>query len=140
MPLLTAGGWTGWPLKAPSHPKHWITLWFGGAGVRQTCARTGGSCCVYVEGPELAFRGSPPPAALTQPGKIPCVTLVWGFRCGSPRASTSRLLSRFHGLGMSLVATSAVLQNRYFHPSVSLEQTPTSLSTACFNVASSENE
>lgn len=115
-----------------------------GTGVKQTCACTLASSCTYVKGPELAFRSCHPPAAFTRPCKIPRVTLpvllFWGFREGSVCASASRLLSRLHSLGMSLVATSAVLRNPYFYTSVSLEQMLTSQCTACFNVASSQNE
>ena len=115
-----------------------------GTGVEQTYACTLASCCIYIKGPELVFHSCHPPATFTRPCKIPCVMLptllFWGFRYGSLCASTSLLLGRLHGLGISLVGTSAVLRNPYFHTSVSLEQMLTSPCTACFNVASSQNE
>lgn len=113
-----------------------------GTGAKQTYVCTLASCCMYIKG--LAFRSYHPFVTFTRPCKMSCVTLptllFWGFRYGSLCASTSRLWSRLRGLGMSLVATSAVLQDPYFRTSVSLEQMLTSQCTACFNVASSQNE
>lgn len=115
-----------------------------GAGVRQTYTCTPTSCCIHLKEPELAFCSCHPPATFTRHCKILCVMLFvlqfWGFRYGCLSASASLFLSRLHGLGMSLVTTSTVLQNPYFHTSVSLEQMLTSQCTACFNVASSQDE
>lgn len=115
-----------------------------GTGVKQTYLCSLASCYIDVQGPELAFCSCHPPPTFTRPCKIPCamlpILLFWSFGYGSLCASTSLHFSRLHGLSMSLVATSAVLQNLYFHTSGSLEQMLTSQCTACFNVASSQNE
>lgn len=114
------------------------------AGVKQMYTCTLASHCIYIKELKLAFCSCHPPTTFTRPCKIPCVMLpillFWGFRYGSLCASTSLLWSRLCGLGVNLVTASAVLQNPSFRTSVSLEHMLTSQCTACFNVASSQNE
>lgn len=95
--------------------------------------------CIYIEGPELAFCSCYPPNTFTRPWKIPSVMLpILLFR--GTRYGTLCTFEQVTCLGMSFVSNSAVLQNPYFHTSVSLELRLPSQYTACFNVASSQNE